>query len=136
MAEVERDSGELSRRPIGSSGHWRFVIEPNFRVASIQIEIPNGRTRGLVLGLFEGFSKFAVEQLRLDLLVIGALTEQGFAALGFLLQKLRGKVQVRPLVLLHWRLVEQDFSQFCVNRQRSAAARADYFELSRFMLAS
>ena len=102
----------------------------------IQIEIPQRFFSGLVFGLFKGFPELTVKQFRLGFLVVRALSEQGFATIGFLLQKLRGKVKVRPLVLLHWRLVEQYFPQFGVHRQRGSAARTDHFELSRFLLAS
>src|ERR1035441_2220189 len=54
----------------------------------IQIEIPQRFFSGLVFGLFKGFPELTVKQFRLGFLVVRALTEQGFATIGFLLQKL------------------------------------------------
>jgi len=103
---------------------------------SVQIEIPEGRPSRLILGLLEGFFELAVEQFRLDLLVVGALTKKGFAPFGFLLEKLSGGVQIRAFTLLGWRLVKQHLAEFGIHRQCGATARTDHFELSRFTLVS
>ena len=116
VAEEKRDSGESGHRVIGSSGIHslgRAVGSGLIRnlnpvppgrghraIRLIQIEIPDRRPGGLVLGFLEGFFELAVEQLRFDLLVVGALAENRFAAFGFLLEKLGCVVQVWPLILL------------------------------------
>ena len=115
----------VGNQVIRSLGDCRML-----RQALVKIEIPQRGAGGLVFGLLERLFELAVEQFRFDLLFVGALAEERFAARGFLLEELRGVVQVRSLFVLGRRLMVQYFTEFGIHTQHRATARANHFEFS------
>jgi hypothetical protein len=101
------------------------MVKPD---ALVEIKISQRPGGGLILGLREGFFEFTIEEFRLDLLVVGTLSENGFPPFGFVAEHGSSVVEVRPFRFFGRRLMEYHLAQLGVHRERRSTAGAQYFE--------